>query len=105
MNDELNEVRAQLQDSQLFSPAVLAQLDALRASVHEQLRDRGIDPTSRDYEAAMVVGGGAVAQFLASPTTTLMLANVAHDVQRGGVAALLFWLASISPHPVGDMTA
>lgn len=46
MNDELNDVRAQLQNSELLSPGVLAQIDALRASVHEQLRARGIDPSS-----------------------------------------------------------
>lgn len=98
VNDELDEVRAQLQNSELFSPAVIAQLDALRASVHEQLRDRGIDPASPECEQTWLVAGGTLGRLLASAETITLLASVADDEQRSGIAALLMWSAGISPH-------
>ena len=98
-DDELEAVRAQVRDSRLFSPSVTAQTDALRASVHEQLRERDIDPTSPECEQTWVVAGGVVAQLLASPETMALLASVDNDEQRAGIAALLFWNSGISPHP------
>ena len=95
---ELEVVRSQVRDNELFSPAVTAMLDTLRASVHERLRQRGLDPTSSECEHVMVVAGGMVGQLLASPDTTAMLAGMPDDEQRGGLAALLFWQSSISPH-------
>lgn len=98
-DDELDAVRAQVRDSQLFSPAFTAQIDALRASVHEQLRERDIEPTSPEYERTCVVAGGVVAQLLGSPETMALLASVDNDEQRAGIAALLFWSSGISAHP------
>jgi hypothetical protein len=98
IDDELADVRAQVRDSQLFSPAVTAQIDALRAAVHEQLRERGIDPASPECEQTWLVAGGTLGRLLASPETTALLAGVAADEQRGGIAALLLWSAGISPH-------
>lgn len=98
MSDELKDVRAQLQNSELFSPGVLAQIDALRASVHEQLRARGIDPTSEEYELTWMVAGGTLAQLLASTETMDMLCGLMDDVRRAAIAANLFWSAGISPH-------
>ena len=78
---------------------MLAPIDALRASVHEQLRARGIDPASRECEQTWLVAGGTLGRLLASPETTTLLASVADDEQRGGIAALLVWSAGISAHP------
>jgi hypothetical protein len=95
---ELEDVRAQVRDNALFSPRVSARIDALRASVHAQLRQRGIDPTSPEFEQTWLVAGGALAQLLLSPEAAEMLASIANDEQRGGIAALLLWSAGISPH-------
>ncbi len=57
LNNDLNDVRKTLQDSELFSPGVTAQIDALRASVHEQLKKLGIDPTSEVCELIWMVAG------------------------------------------------
>src|SRR5688500_9868142 len=100
---ELEDVRAQVRDNALLSPAVVAQIDALRASVHEQLRERGIDPASPECEHSMVVAGGIVGQLLASPDTTAMLSNMADDGQRGSFSALLFWKSCISPHSPAEV--
>lgn len=100
MTDELDEVRAQLQDSTLFSPAVLAQLDGFRASVHEQLRARGVDPTSEEFELIWMVAGGTLAQLIASDATTEILSGIDNAVHRGAVGAHLLWSAGISPHPI-----
>jgi hypothetical protein len=94
----LEDVRAQVRDNALFSPGVSARIDALRASVHAQLRQRGIDPTSPEFEQIWLVAGGALAQLLLSPEAAEMLASIANDEQRGGIAALLLWSAGISPH-------
>ena len=106
MSDELNDVRAQLQTSELFSPGVLAQIDALRASVHEQLRARGIDPTSEneEFELTWMVAGGTLAQLLASKETMDMLSNIADDEQRAAIAAHLLWASGISPHAAQSMS-
>jgi hypothetical protein len=66
--------------------------------VHGQLRDRGIDPTSPECERVWVVAGGTLAQLLLSPEAADILANIANDEQRGGIAALLLWSAGISPY-------
>jgi hypothetical protein len=95
---ELAEVRAQMRDSELFSPAVIAQIDGLRATVHEQLRQRGVDPASPECEQTWLVAGGTLGRLLASPETMALLANVADDEQRGGIGAFLLWSAGISPH-------
>jgi hypothetical protein len=87
-----------VRDSELFSPAVNAQVDALRASEHEQLRQRGIEPASRRCKQMWLVAGGALAQLFLSPEAAHMLASIADDEQRGGIAALLLWSAGISPH-------
>jgi hypothetical protein len=78
--------------------AVTAQIGALRASVHEQLRQRGIDPTSPECEQTWLLAGGTLGRLLASPETTALPASVADDEQRCGIAALLLWAAGISPH-------
>lgn len=101
---ELEDVRAQVRDGALFSPSVTAQIDALRASEHEQLRERGIDPTSPECERMWVVAGGVVGRLLASPDTTALLASQKDDEQRGGVCALLVWSAGISPHRAETVT-
>jgi hypothetical protein len=72
-------VRAQVRDSELFSPAVTAMLDALRASVHQQLRGRGIDPTSTECGQTLMVAGGTIGQLLASKETTALLASIDND--------------------------
>jgi hypothetical protein len=100
IDDELADVRAQVRDSEPFSPAVTAQVDALHTSVHEQLQRRGIHPASRECEQTWLVAGGALAQLLLSPGAADMLASIANDEQRGGIAALLLWSAGISPHRV-----
>jgi hypothetical protein len=41
-DQKLVDVREQMRSSELFSPAVIAPLDTLRASVHEKPRARGI---------------------------------------------------------------
>lgn len=108
MNDELEEVRQTLQDSTLFSPGVTAQIDAHRASVHQQLRDRGIDPSSEkneEFELTWMVAGAAVGQLIASEQTTSMLNRLIQDVERGAIAAHLFWASGISPHPVEGRAA
>ena len=63
-----------------------AQIDALRASVYE-LRERGIDPTSEEYELTWMVAGGPLAQLRASEATIEMISNIDDDVQRGALAA------------------
>jgi hypothetical protein len=98
IHDELADVRAQVRDSELFSPAVVAQIDALRASVHQQLRERGIDPTSPECKQTWLVAGGTLGQLLASKETIALLASLADDEQRGGIAALLLWSGGIAPH-------
>ena len=95
---ELEDVRSQMRDNALFSPGVTAQIDALRASVHAQLRERDIEPTSAECERMWVVAGGVVGQLFASPETTAMLANINNDAQRGGIASLLFWKSGISAY-------
>jgi hypothetical protein len=45
-------------------------------------------PGRRECEQTWLVAGGSVAQLLASPATTALLASLA-DKQRGGIAALL----------------
>ena len=99
MSDELNDVRAQLQNPELFAPGVFAEIDALRASVHEQLRARGIGHESPEYERTWLFAGGVKGQLLASPQTTHMLAGIENDDHRGAMASLLFWNSDISPHP------
>jgi hypothetical protein len=59
---DLADGRAQVRDSELFSPAVTARIDALRPSVHAQLRQRAIDPASLECEQTWLVAGGALAQ-------------------------------------------
>lgn len=100
MNDELEEVRRTLQDSTLFSPGVTAQIDAHRAFVHQQLRDRGIDPSSEneEFELIWMVAGAAMGQLIASEQTTSMLNGLIQDVERGAIAARLLWASGISPH-------
>ena len=58
LNNDLDDVRKTLRDSELFSVAVTAKIDALRASVHEQLKKLGIDPTSEVCELIWMVAGG-----------------------------------------------
>jgi hypothetical protein len=70
MSDHDLEAAAQVRDGALFSPGLVAQIDALRASVHEHLRQRGIDAASTECEHAMVVAGGVAGQLRASPDTT-----------------------------------
>jgi hypothetical protein len=98
IDDELADARAQVSDSELFSPAVTSQIDALRASVHEQLRRRGIDATSPECEQTWLVAGATLGRLVASPEPTALLANLSNDEQRAGIAALLLWSAGISPH-------
>lgn len=105
MNDELEDVRAQLRESELFSPGVTAQLDALRASVHEQLTARGIKPSSKEFELIWMVAGGTLAQLLVSTETMDMIANIADDVQRAAIAAHLLWASGISPHAAQTMSS
>jgi hypothetical protein len=66
--------------------------------LHEQLRQRGIDPTSSECEQTWLVAGSTLGRLLASPETIALLANIADDEQRGGIAAFLLWSAGISPH-------
>jgi len=107
MSDELEDVRAQVRESELFSPRVSAQLDALRASVHEQLRDRGIDPSSENEEVELIwmVAGGALAQLLASTETMDMISSILDDEQRAAIAAHLLWAVGISPHKTQKLPA
>jgi hypothetical protein len=100
---ELETVRAQVRDGSLFSPAVTVQIDALRASVHRQLRERGIDPTSPECERMWLVAGGVVGRLLASPETTALLAGQKDDEQRASLAALVMWSAGISPHESAEV--
>lgn len=103
MSDELEDVRAQLQQSELFSPGVTAQIDALRASVHEQLQARGIKPSSKEFELTWMVAGGTLAQLLASTETIDMISNIVDDEARGAIAAHLLWASGISPHPTAEV--
>lgn len=73
-----------MRDGSLFSPGIVAQIDALRASVREQLRQRGIDATSPECEHTWLVAGGTLGRLAASPETTALLASVADDEQRPG---------------------
>ena len=100
MTDDLDDVRQQIQ-AELYSPGVTAQIDAFRASIHEQLIALGIDPSSenREFELTWMVSGGALAQLLASQDTcALLIGLLQDDVKRGALAAHLFWSAGISPH-------
>jgi hypothetical protein len=99
LNNDLDDVRKTLRDSELFSVGVTAKIDALRASVHEQLRARGIDPTSEECELIWMVAGGTVGQLIASESTVSMLNGLIQDVERGAIAAHLFWASGITPHP------
>ena len=68
--------------------------------MHEQLRARGIDPTSEECELTWMVAGGTLAQLLASTETMDTLCDVMDDE---GVLPLsqrsFFPSAGISPHP------
>ena len=105
--EELEIVRFQLQEP-LFSVATSARIDALRASAHHQLEERGIDPSSenQEFELTWMVAGGIVAELLSSDSVMAMLADVPADdtdsraARRGAMAAHLFWATGISPHPI-----
>lgn len=106
MRDEQEEVERDLADvraqiarcGELFSPATMAGLDALRASTHEQLeRTMHVYPSDRAVECSWLTAGGAVGQLISSPETFAMLSAIPDDTTRGGVAALLMWAAGISP--------
>jgi len=96
---DLADVRAQIaRCSELFSPATMAGLDAMRASTHEQLvRTMGVKPSDSAVERTWLTAGGAVGQLIASPETFTVLSAIDDDTTRGGVAALLLWAAGISP--------
>ena len=98
---DLADVRAQIARlSELFSPATMAGLDALRASTHEQLQTTmRVDPSHRAVERTWFTAGGAVGQLLASPETFKGLSAIPDDNTHGGVVALLPWAAGISPLP------
>ncbi|MGI8519134.1 MAG: hypothetical protein ACR2MC_00750 [Actinomycetota bacterium] len=97
-NNDLELVRKTLRDSTMFSPSVTAQIDALRASVHEQLTALGIDPHSRECEQVWVAGG-ALAQMIASDNVPPLFSSISGNQERGAVAANLFWASGISPYP------
>lgn len=101
-NNDLDLVRETLQNSELsemFSPAVTAQIDALRASVHEQLKERNIKPGSREFELIWMVAGGTVGQLIASDNVTQLFYGIHKDDERGAIAARLFWASGISAYP------
>ena len=98
---ELAEVRAQMANANanVYPPGVVAEIDALRASVHEQARERGIDPTSPEFERMWLVAGAVIGQLLASAQTTRMLCGIDNDVHRGAMGSLLFWNCGITAYP------
>ena len=102
---DLADVRAQIaRCSELFSPATMVGLDALRASMHEQLaRTMSVKPTDSAVERTWLAAGGAVGQLIASPETFTVLSAIDDDTTRGGIAALLLWSAGISPHEAEEM--
>ncbi len=98
---DLADVREQIARlAELFSPATMAGIDALRASTHEQLeRTMHVNPSHRVVERTWLTAGGAVGQLIASPETFKVLSAIDDDKTRGGIAALLLWGAGISPLP------
>ena len=100
MSDELpHDVRGRTRTSELFSPVVLAQIDAFARIGARATSASGIDPTSEECELTWMVAGGTLAQLLASTETMDMLCDVMDDVRHAAIAANLFWSAGISPHP------
>lgn len=101
---DLTDVRAQIaRCGELFSPATMAGLDALRASTHEQLeRTMHVNPSERAVERTWLTAGGAVGQLLASPETFALLSAIPGDETRGGVAAVLLWAAGYLAATGGD---
>jgi hypothetical protein len=102
---ELNEVRNQIATSNtdVFPPGIVAEIDNERAWLHDELRQRGLDPESPEFERTWLVGGAVIARLIASPNTTRLLANIENDNHRAHLASLLFWCPGISPHHVETM--
>jgi hypothetical protein len=98
---DLADVRAKIARlAELFSPATMAGVEALRASTHEQLETTmHLNPQDSAVERTWLTAGGAVGQLLASPATFKVLSAIPDDNTRGGVVALLLWAAGISPLP------
>jgi hypothetical protein len=95
---ELAEVRSQIAsaNANVYPAGIVAEMDNLRAWIHDEARVRGLDPESAEYERAWVIAGVVMGRLLAHPNTATMFAKIENDNHRGQLASLLLWAAGIS---------
>jgi hypothetical protein len=98
---ELDDVRAQIATSNadVFPPAIVADIDNLRAWAHDEARRRGLDPESADFERTCLIAGAVMGRLLVHPNTATMFAGIDNDNHRGHLASLLMWTSCISAQP------